>query len=74
VHIFTIGSGNKGKDGEDMLRTSMETLATYVGTKDGNEAAQKWTSGKKISSTKPAYSQVILDRHVAMAKATRERI
>jgi hypothetical protein len=26
-HIFTIGSGNKGKDG-DMLRTSMEKMAT----------------------------------------------
>ena len=31
-HIFTIGSGNKGKDG-DMLRTSMENMATYIGTK-----------------------------------------
>jgi hypothetical protein len=30
-HIFTIGSGNKGKDG-DMLRTSMEKIATYIGT------------------------------------------
>ena len=27
VHICTIGSGNKGKDG-DMLRTSMEKMAT----------------------------------------------
>ena len=27
-HIFTIGSGNKGKDG-DMLRTSMEKMTTY---------------------------------------------
>ena len=39
-HIFTIGSGNKGKDG-DMLQTSMEKMATYVGTKYGNEAAQE---------------------------------
>ena len=46
-HIFTIGSGNKGKDG-DMLRTSMEKKATYIGTKYGDEAAQEWTSGKKI--------------------------
>jgi hypothetical protein len=38
-HIFTIGSGNNGKDG-DMLRTSMERIATYIGTKYGNEAAQ----------------------------------
>ena len=30
-HIFTIGSGNKGKDG-DMLWTSMEKMATYIGS------------------------------------------
>jgi hypothetical protein len=39
-HIFTIGSGNKGKDG-DMLQTSMEKMATYIGTKYGDEAAQE---------------------------------
>ncbi len=37
-HILTIGSGNKGKDG-DMLCTSMEKMATYIGTKYGNKAA-----------------------------------
>ncbi len=37
-HIFTIGSGNNGKDG-DMLRTSMEKMATYIGTKYGDDAA-----------------------------------
>jgi hypothetical protein len=31
-HIFFIGSGNKGRDG-DMLRTSKEKIATYIGTK-----------------------------------------
>jgi hypothetical protein len=71
--IFTIASGNKGKD-DDMLHTSMEKIATYIGTAYGNKAAQEWTSGKKIVFTKPAYSQVILDRHGARVKATRERI
>jgi hypothetical protein len=28
-HIFTIGSGNKGKDG-DMMRTTIEKVATYI--------------------------------------------
>jgi hypothetical protein len=28
--VFTIGSGNKGKDG-DMIRTSKEKLALYIG-------------------------------------------
>ncbi len=51
-HIFTIGSANKGKDG-DMLRTSVEKMATYIGTKYGSEAAQEWTSGKKITLSEP---------------------
>ncbi len=72
-HIFTIGLGYKGKDG-DMLRTSMEKMTTYIGTKYGNEAAQERTSGKKINLLKPAYSQAILDRHAARVRATREWI
>ena len=35
--VFTIGSGNKGKDG-DMLRTSKEKLALYIGTNYGDDA------------------------------------
>jgi hypothetical protein len=72
-HIFTIGSGNKGKDG-DMLCTSMEKMATYIGTKYGNEAAQEWTSSKKIVLLEPAYLQAILIRHAGRVKTTRERI
>jgi hypothetical protein len=72
-HIFTIGSGNKGKDG-DMLCTSMEKLATYTGTKYGNKAAQEWTSSKKIILLEPAYLQAILVRHAERVKAARERI
>ena len=45
-HIFAIGSGNKGKDG-DMLRTSVEKMGTYIGTKFGDKATQEWISGKK---------------------------
>jgi hypothetical protein len=47
-HIFTIGSGNKGKDG-DMLRTSMEKMATYISIKFGDEAAQEWISARESS-------------------------
>jgi hypothetical protein len=57
-HIFTIGSGNKGKDG-DMLRTSMEKMATYIGTNFGDEAALEWISGEKTVLPEPAYSQAI---------------
>jgi hypothetical protein len=72
-HIFTIGSGNKGKDG-DMLLTSMDKMATYIGMMYGNKAAQEWTSGKKIVLQEPAYLQAILVRHAERVKATRERI
>jgi hypothetical protein len=72
-HIFTIGLGNKGKDG-NMLRTSMEKMNTYIGTKYGDEAAQEWTSGKKINLLEPAYSQAIRDMHAARVRLTRERI
>jgi hypothetical protein len=72
-HIFIIGSGNKGKDG-DMLRTSMEKMATYIGTKFGDEADQEWISGKRLSSPEPAHLQAILGRHAARVKATKERI
>jgi hypothetical protein len=72
-HIFTIGSGNKGKDG-DMLRTSMEKMTTYIGTKFGDEAAQEWISGKKIVPTEPTYSLAIKARHAARVKATKDRI
>jgi hypothetical protein len=46
-HIFAISSGNKGKDG-DMLCTSKENMATYFRTKYGNNAAQEWTSKKRL--------------------------
>ena len=39
-HIFTIGSDNKGKDG-DMLCISMKKMATYIGMNYGNKAAQE---------------------------------
>ncbi len=57
-----------------MLHTSMETMTTYISTKYGNEASQKWTSGKKINLLEPAYSQAIQDRHAVRLRVTRERI
>jgi hypothetical protein len=54
-HIFTIGSGNKGKDG-DMMRTTIDKMATYIGTKFGDDAAQEWVSNKKTIMPEPTYS------------------
>ncbi len=60
-HIFTIGSGNKGKYG-DMLCTSKEKMVTYIGTKCGNDGAQEWTSKKSIVLAEPTYSLAIATR------------
>jgi hypothetical protein len=46
-HIFTIGTGNKGKDG-DMHCMSKVQIATYIGTKYGDDVAQELTSKKHI--------------------------
>ncbi len=72
-HIFTIGSGNKGKDG-DMMRTTIDKIATYIGTKFGDDAAQEWVSNKKTIMPEPTYSQAILTRHSQRVKATKDRI
>jgi hypothetical protein len=69
-HIFTIGSGNKGKDG-DMLHTSKEKMATYIGTKHGDDAAQEWTSKKRTVLPK---STAILDRHAERVQAMRDQV
>ena len=71
-HILTFSSGNKGKIG-DMLCTSMEKMATYIGTKFGDKAAQDWTSGKQPILQEPAYSPFILARHEERVNATRDR-
>jgi hypothetical protein len=72
-HIFTIGSGNKGKDG-DVMRTTIDKMATYIGTKFRDDAAQEWVSNKKTIMPGPTYSQAILTRHSQRVKATKDRI
>jgi hypothetical protein len=72
-HIFTIGSGSKGKDG-DMLRMSKEKMATYIGTKYGDNTAQEWTSKKHIVLAEPTYSSAIETRHAERVQATKERL
>jgi hypothetical protein len=39
-NVFTIGTGNKRKDG-DMLHTSKDKLALYIGTTYGDDACQE---------------------------------
>ncbi len=57
-----------------MLRTSIKKMATYIGTKYGDKAAQEWTSGKKIALLEPTYFylQVTLARHAKRVKATKD--
>jgi hypothetical protein len=72
-HIFTIGSGNKGKT-EDMFCTSKDKIATYIGTKNGDNVAKEWTSVKHIVLVEPTYSSAIETRHAERVQATREQL
>jgi len=72
-NVFTIGSGNKGKDG-DMLRTSKEKLALYIGTNYGNDACQEWVSEKQLVLLEPTYPATVLTRHQARVQAVTDRV
>jgi hypothetical protein len=72
-HIFTIGSGNKSKNG-DMRCTSKEEMATYIGTKYGDNTAQEWTSKKRKVLAEPTYSSAIETRHAERVRANREQL
>ena len=45
-----------------------------IGTKYVNEAAQEWTSRKKITLSEPGYSQAIQDRHATRVKAPESKL
>ena len=72
-NVFTIGSGNKGKDG-DMLRTSKEKLALYIGTNFGDDACQEWLSEKQLVLQEPTYPDSVLARHEVRENAVIDRV
>jgi hypothetical protein len=72
-NVFTIGSGNKGKDG-DMLRTSKEKLALYIGTNYGDDACQEWLSEKQLVLQEPTYPDAVLARHRLHEIAVTDRV
>jgi hypothetical protein len=51
-NVFTVESGNKGKNG-DLLLTSKEKLALYIGTNYGDNACQEWLSEKQLVLLEP---------------------
>jgi hypothetical protein len=67
-NVFAIGSGNKGKDG-DMLRTSKEKLALYIGTTYGDDTCQEWLLEKQLVLQEPTYPDAVLASHTIHAKA-----
>jgi hypothetical protein len=71
--VFTIGSGNKGKDG-DMLHTSKEKLALYIGTTYGDDACQEWLLEKQLVLHEPTYPDAVLARHTIHAQAVNARV
>jgi hypothetical protein len=72
-NVFTIGSGIKGKDG-DMLCTSKEKLALYIGTNYGDDAFQQWLSEKQLVLQEPTYPDSVLARHAVREKAVIARV
>ncbi len=57
-----------------MMRTSIKKMATYIGSKFGDDEAQEWVSKKKTILPEPTYSQAILDRHAQRVRATKDRM
>jgi hypothetical protein len=72
-NVFTIGSGSKGKNG-DMLRTSKEKLALYIGTNYRDDACQEWLSEKQLVLQEPTYPDAILARHRLCKIAVTNRV
>jgi hypothetical protein len=72
-NVFTIGSGNKGKDG-DILCTSKEKSALYIGTNYGDDACQKWLSEKQLVLQEPTYPDAVLARHRLCKIAVTNRV
>jgi len=49
-------------------------MATYIGTKYGDDAAQEWTSGVQTVIPDPVHLHLILTRHAERVKATEDRL
>jgi hypothetical protein len=49
----------KGKDG-DVLHTSKEKLALYIGTTYGDDVCQEWLSEKQLVLQEPTYPDAVL--------------
>ena len=56
------------------MRTSIETMATYIETMFGDDVAQEWVSNKKTILPETTYSQAILNRHAQRVRATKDKI
>ena len=72
-NVFTIGPGNKGKDG-DLLRTSKEKLALYIGTNYEDDACQEWMSEKQLVLLEPTYPPDVLARQLVRERAISARV
>jgi hypothetical protein len=57
-----------------MLCKSKEKIATYIGTKYGEDADQEWTSKKCIVLMEHTYSSAIETRDAERVQATREQL
>ncbi len=72
-NVFTIGSGNKGKYG-DLLCTSKEILALYIGTNYRDDACQEWMSEKQLVLLEPTYPPDVFARQEVQERAISARV
>jgi hypothetical protein len=72
-NVFTILSGNKGKDG-NLLCTSKEKLALYIGINYGDDACQEWMSEKQLVLLEPTYPPDVLARQLVRERAISARV
>jgi hypothetical protein len=70
---ITIGSGNKEKDG-DMLCTSKDKLALYIGITHGDDACKEWLLEKQLVLLEPIYPDAVPARHTIRAQAVTARV
>jgi hypothetical protein len=66
--------GTKEKNG-DLLRTSKEKLALYIGTNYWDDACQEWQSEKQLVLQEPTYpDSSVLVKHAVREKAVTKQV
>ncbi len=69
-HIFDYGVHNA----TDLMRTTQEKIAQYVGIKYGEDIANELTNKTTVTVAPPVYSAAILQRHQEWEAHVRKKL